>query len=58
MDFSLTTKQQEHVEKARAFTKEWISPNAAEHDRTGDFPKEICQEAFNFHRPMKRLPFS
>ena len=47
MDFSLTNRQQEMVEKARAFTKEWVAPNAAEHDRTGEFPREICQEAFN-----------
>jgi len=47
MDFSQTKEQQEHVEKARAFTKEWVSPNAAKHDRSGEFPKYICQEAFN-----------
>lgn len=46
MDFELTKAQQELVEKARAFTKEWVSPNAAEHDRTGEFPKKICEEAF------------
>ncbi len=46
MEFSLTKEQKELVEKARAFTKEWISPNAAEHDRTGEFPKAICAEAF------------
>ncbi len=58
MDFSLTVKQQELVEKARAFTKEWVSPNAAEHDRTGEFPKYICAEAFkqgfmNAHIPKE-----
>ncbi len=47
MEFSLTTEQQELVEKARAFTKEWISPNAAKYDRSGEFPRDICQEAFN-----------
>jgi len=46
MDFSLSSEQQEHVEKAREFTREWISPNAARHDRTGEFPLEICREAF------------
>lgn len=56
MDFSLTKKQQEHVEKARAFTKEWVSPNAAEHDRTGEFPKDICQEAFNLGFMNPHIP--
>ncbi len=46
MDFSLTKEQQELVEKARAFTKEWVAPNAAKYDRTGEFPKDICAEAF------------
>ena len=58
MDFSQTKEQQEHVEKARAFTKEWMSPNATKYDRSGEFPKDICQEAFNLgfmnpHVPAK-----
>ena len=46
MEFSLSPEQQELVEKARAFTKEWISPNAPKHDRSGEFLLEICREAF------------
>jgi acyl-CoA dehydrogenase len=46
MDFSLSPEQQEMVEQARAFTKEWIAPRALEHDRSGEFPLEICREAF------------
>jgi acyl-CoA dehydrogenase len=46
MDFSPSAKQQTRVEIARAFTREWISPNAARHDRSGEFPLEICREAF------------
>ena len=46
MDFSLSHEQEEQVEKARAFTKEWISPKAVEYDRSGEFPLEICREAF------------
>ncbi len=46
MEFSLSAEQQELVEKARAFAKEWISPKAVEFDRTGEFPLEICREAF------------
>jgi acyl-CoA dehydrogenase len=46
MDFSLSNEQKALVEKARAFTKEWISPKAVEYDRSGEFPLEICREAF------------
>ena len=46
MDFSPSPEQQERIEKARAFTREWISPNAAKHDRSGEFPLDICREAF------------
>ena len=56
MDFSLSKKQQETIEKARAFTKEWVSPNAAEHDRTGEFPKDICQEAFKLDLMNPHIP--
>ena len=46
MDFSLGSDQAALVEKAREFTKEWISPKAMDHDRSGEFPLEICREAF------------
>ncbi|MBZ5587732.1 MAG: acyl-CoA dehydrogenase family protein [Acidobacteriia bacterium] len=58
MEFNLTPQQQERVEAAREFTREWISPNAAAHDRSGEFPLEICREAFkrglmNSHIPKE-----
>jgi acyl-CoA dehydrogenase len=46
MDFKPTPRQEELVERAREFTREWISPNAAKYDRSGEFPRDICQEAF------------
>ena len=46
MPVDITAEQEELVEKAREFTREWISPNAAEYDRSGEFPLEICREAF------------
>ncbi len=46
MDFSLSAEQLELVERARAFTKEWIAPKTIEYDRSGEFPREICREAF------------
>ncbi|MGD1149159.1 MAG: acyl-CoA dehydrogenase family protein [Thermoanaerobaculaceae bacterium] len=58
MEFNLTPQQQERVEAAREFTREWISPNAAAHDRSGEFPLAICREAFkrglmNSHIPKE-----
>jgi len=58
MEFDLTPHQQERVEAAREFTREWISPNAAAHDRSGEFPLAICREAFrrglmNSHIPKE-----
>ncbi len=56
MEFTLTAKQQEFVEKARAFTKEWVSPNATKHDRSGEFPIDICKEAFNLGFMNPHIP--
>ena len=58
MDFNLSPQQQERVEAAREFTREWISPHAAAHDRSGEFPLAICREAFkrglmNSHIPKE-----
>jgi acyl-CoA dehydrogenase len=46
MNFALSPAQQELRAQAKAFTEEWISPNAAKHDRSGEFPADICAEAF------------
>ncbi len=46
MDLDLGPDQRDLVERAREFTREWISPNAAAHDRSGEFPLDICREAF------------
>lgn len=56
MQFTLTKEQQALVEKARQFTKEWVSPNAAKYDRSGEFPKDICQEAFNLGFMNPHIP--
>lgn len=58
IDFSLTAEQKELVAKARAFTKEHVSPNALKYDRSGEFPLDICREAFrqgimNSHVPKE-----
>jgi acyl-CoA dehydrogenase len=46
IDFSLSTEQQALVEKARDFTKTFVSPVAAKHDRSGEFPHEVAKEFF------------
>ncbi len=46
IDFEFSPSQRELRAKAKAFTTEWVSPNAARHDRSGEFPLEICREAF------------
>lgn len=47
IDFSLTDEQKELVRRARKFAREHVAPVAAEHDRTGEFPKEVCAVAFS-----------
>ena len=44
--FQPTAEQQAMIEAAREFTREWIAPNAPTYDRSGEFPLEICREAF------------
>ncbi|MGE5236729.1 MAG: acyl-CoA dehydrogenase family protein [Acidobacteriota bacterium] len=46
IDFSFSPEQQELRERAKAFATEWVAPNAAKYDRAGEFPAEICREAF------------
>ncbi|MCB1307544.1 MAG: acyl-CoA dehydrogenase family protein [Leptospiraceae bacterium] len=58
MEFSLTEEDKSLIEHAREFTREFISPRAVEYDRSGEFPMDICKEAFrqglmNFHVPEK-----
>ncbi|HSO00219.1 MAG TPA: acyl-CoA dehydrogenase family protein [Candidatus Nanopelagicales bacterium] len=47
IDFSLTEEQQALVDTARRFTKERITPIAAECDRDSRFPMDVFQEAWN-----------
>lgn len=56
MDFDLSPQQQELVEKARDFTKEWIAPNSSKYDRSGEFPADICREAFRIGLMNSHIP--
>jgi len=44
--FELTEEQRRLQLEAREFAREVIAPAAIHHDRTGEFPLEICREAF------------
>jgi acyl-CoA dehydrogenase len=46
MHFQPSAEQQAMIEAAREFTREWIAPNAPKYDRSGEFPLDICREAF------------
>lgn len=44
--FDLTPEQEAIRDLARDFAAQEIEPRAAHHDRTGEFPVEICKKAF------------
>ncbi|MBD3335109.1 MAG: acyl-CoA dehydrogenase [Candidatus Eisenbacteria bacterium] len=44
--FALTDEQQDLQKLAREFAQQEITPRAAEHDRSGEFPRAICQKAW------------
>ncbi len=47
IDFSLTAEQQAVQKMAREFTRAEIEPVAAAYDRSGEYPREIVQKAFD-----------
>jgi acyl-CoA dehydrogenase len=58
IDFQLSQDQLDLQELGRKFTAEYIIPNAAHHDRTGEYPTEILKKAWetgllNGHIPEK-----
>jgi acyl-CoA dehydrogenase len=58
ISFSLSEEQKELQELARSFTAKEIIPNAAHHDRTGEYPTEILKKAWevgllNTHIPAE-----
>jgi acyl-CoA dehydrogenase len=44
--FDLTEEQAMVRDLAREFAEKEIAPRAAHHDETGEFPREICEQAF------------
>ncbi len=47
VDFALSKKQQEIVEKYRDFSDRWIVPNRTKYDESGEFPWEVVHAAYD-----------
>lgn len=56
INFALSDEQKKLVEKAREFTRTYVAPNAMKYDRSGEFPKEICLEAFRLGLMNTHIP--
>ncbi|HET8945999.1 MAG TPA: acyl-CoA dehydrogenase family protein [Candidatus Polarisedimenticolia bacterium] len=56
MDFSLSEEQQQLQALAREFADKEIVPNAAHHDETGEFPRAICQKAWDLGLMNTHIP--
>jgi acyl-CoA dehydrogenase len=46
IDFELTDEQRSLQQLAREFSQREIAPVAVHHDRTGEFPLDVCEKAF------------
>jgi len=46
MDFQLSQEQEQIRRLAKDFAAKEIAPKSAHHDETGEFPREICQKAW------------
>lgn len=56
ISFSLTDEQKMLQETARKFAEQEIRPKAEYHDRTGEFPYEILQKAFDIGLMNETIP--
>ncbi len=56
ISFSLTDEQRMLQETARKFAEQEIRPKAEHHDRTGEFPYEILQKAFDVGLMNETIP--
>jgi acyl-CoA dehydrogenase len=55
-DFTLTEEQRQIRELAREFARDVIAPAAVHHDRTGEFPREICRKAWELGIMNTHIP--
>ena len=56
VNFELSSEQRQFRSLAREFAENEIAPRAAYHDRTGEFPKEICQMAWELGLMNLQIP--
>ncbi len=56
IDFELTSEQKALQKLARDFAQTEIAPHAAELDRTGEYPMDICQKAFELKLMNNHIP--
>ena len=56
ISFSLTDEQRMLQETAHKFAEQEIRPKAEHHDRTGEFPREILQKAFEVGLMNETIP--
>ncbi|MFQ5701323.1 MAG: acyl-CoA dehydrogenase family protein [Acidobacteriota bacterium] len=55
-DLTLTQEQQQIRDLARDFTQQEIAPAAADHDKTGEFPRDICRKAWELGLMNTHIP--
>lgn len=56
VDFQLTGEQEQIQQLAREFAEKEIRPRASHHDRTGEFPREICRKAWELGLMNTHIP--
>ncbi|MBC8344170.1 MAG: acyl-CoA dehydrogenase family protein [Bacteroidetes bacterium] len=47
LDFSLSNKETDIIEKYRDFTERWFKPNALKYDKLAEFPWEVVKAAYD-----------
>ncbi|MGH9868433.1 MAG: acyl-CoA dehydrogenase family protein [Candidatus Polarisedimenticolia bacterium] len=55
-DFTLTDEQRQIRDLAREFAQQEIAPAAPAHDRSGEFPREICRKAWELGIMNTHIP--
>ena len=55
-DFRLTEEQQQIRDLARDFVQQEIAPVAAHHDKTGEFPRDVCRKAWDLGLLNTHIP--
>ncbi|MCA9805233.1 MAG: acyl-CoA dehydrogenase family protein [Cyanobacteria bacterium HKST-UBA02] len=58
VDFSLTDEQRQIQNLAREFAENEVAPVSAYHDRTGEFPREVCRKAWELGLMNVQIPES